>query len=305
MMTKLLEHVRFEGRRTTSSARILGSSGQIGRHSQLAKRSEAALQADEHELIELLFSHLGLQVTDFREAPLKRRLHAVLRALRCDTVDHAIERVTRSEASAQRALAALVIGHTLPFRDVEVFRHLADSVVPQLGPVPRVWSIGCSRGLELLSVALLLDRQRADSAILRGSDCRAPGPWLGGAIVQDFIEAIPCEFVDPGRDLRAWATRKMAAIDWRVEDVFATREHYNWDLVLCRNVSIYLKPAAADRLWQLIARALAPGGFLVTGKAEHPSLPREFRRVAHCIYQHQRDVPAGKPSDPMSGGGRL
>jgi len=45
------------------------------------------------------------------------------------------------------------------------------------------------------------------------------------------------------------------------------------DLVLCRNVVIYFERATQDRVFELFAGALAPGGYLILGKVESLSGP--------------------------------
>jgi chemotaxis methyl-accepting protein methylase len=56
-----------------------------------------------------------------------------------------------------------------------------------------------------------------------------------------------------------------------------------WDLILCRNLAIYLEPVAAEVLWMRLAEAIAPGGYLIVGKAEKPRVS-SLRRVAPSIY---------------------
>ena len=46
-----------------------------------------------------------------------------------------------------------------------------------------------------------------------------------------------------------------------------------WDLVLCRNLAIYLTAAARDALHARLAGALAPGGVLLLGRSERIADP--------------------------------
>jgi chemotaxis methyl-accepting protein methylase len=70
-------------------------------------------------------------------------------------------------------------------------------------------------------------------------------------------------------------------------DVLAADLTGAWDVILCRNMTIYLEEAAARELWDRLARHLAPGGLLVTGKAEQPGAALRLRGVSTCIYQKQ------------------
>jgi chemotaxis protein methyltransferase CheR len=46
-----------------------------------------------------------------------------------------------------------------------------------------------------------------------------------------------------------------------------------WKLVLCRNVAIYLTPAAKEELQELLARSLAREGILMLGRSERITAP--------------------------------
>lgn len=288
----LLEHVRFEGRKPRNPTRSAPAPPPVAAGRRAAKRRYRPLTLIEEQLLAAILKPVGVDARHYRSGPMQRRLSAVLRALRCSTPEEALALVTSKEPLARKALDALVIGHTAAFRDTEVFHALRSFVLPSLKPGPlRVWSIGCSRGLELMSVAMLLaEREQLAGSCLRGSDCRLRGAVHDQALAADFLAAIPPEFAH----LRLLATvqeitRWARTIEWRAEDVLSQTFNERWDVVLCRNVSIYLQPEAAGRLWNTVISALEPGGILVTGKAERPGDRTHLRRLASCIYKRNEE----------------
>jgi hypothetical protein len=52
-------------------------------------------------------------------------------------------------------------------------------------------------------------------------------------------------------------------------------------------VAIYFDSHAASQLWERLVDSLAPGGVLVTGKAEKPSANLPLTRLAKCIYRRK------------------
>ena len=72
---------------------------------------------------------------------------------------------------------------------------------------------------------------------------------------------------------------------WRVGDFGAYREAEGWDLILFRNVAIYLKPDYANTIWQRFDHLLNPGGLVVTGSAERPPESLLWKRESPCIYR--------------------
>lgn len=255
--------------------------------------STVALAGDEARLCETILAHAGIAARDLRPAPLARRLHAVLRALRVRDAQQAIALVDTSPDAHRRALSTLLIGHTLPFRDESVFGSLRRFIVPRLDARPRVWSLGCSRGLEMLSVSLLLAERGLAPSAMRGSDLRAIDPLRDVHLARDFTAGIPPDMAElAARATPEWIRAQVQAIDWRRENVLDAAFEGTWDLILCRNLAIYLEAESAGRLWRRIAAALKPGGFLVVGKAERP-IVAGLHRCGPCIYKRPRQAVTG------------
>ena len=247
------------------------------------------LSPDGESFLRWLLSRAGLRFDDYKPETLARRLPATLRALRAASPAHARSVLQRSPDASSPALDALLIGVTGFFRDETVFDSLARRTLPDLlarasqGSAARplrVWSAGCSDGAELYSVAILLAESGALAAgvELLGTDCRPDAIARASAGVFDAqaLKAVPQPLLDryfePDGPRHRVRPALRAATTWRLGNALAGRapEPGAWDLALCRNLAIYLQPAAAAGLWASLAAALRPGGLLVLGKAERP-----------------------------------
>lgn len=224
-----------------------------------------------------------------------RRVPACLRVLRAGSIAEAHERLDKHPEMMARALDALLIGTTDFFRDRPVFDTLQDSVIPDLlerTRHPRVWSAACSDGAELYSVAMTfaLFGELKEGQFL-GTDCRRQ--VVDQARRGQFAWPRMCGIREPqrslfttrhaGQDAGGISPEIRRAIRWRTADVLADEPGGPWDMILCRNLAIYLDPGAVSRLWQTLADALAPGGILVVGKAEKPGVPG-LRKLHPSIY---------------------
>ena len=285
---------------------------------------EPALTEDEESFLYGLFAHVGLGLRHYKPETLHRRLPACLRALRAANVSHARSVLQRNPHLAWRAVGAIVIGVTSFVRDPPVFAALRRKVLPALlasngGRPLRVWSVGCSDGAELYSVAMLLDacgaldgdRRRCE---LLGTDCRpeAIARAAAGAFDPPALRGLPNEFARryfafDGVQYRIDPALQDAA-RWRVADALdpASTPPGAWDLVLCRNVIIYLQPSAAASLWATLQSALRPGGLLVLGKAERPVGVRGLRPAGPwpCVYRRDMESEEfrGPPQFAQPGG---
>jgi chemotaxis methyl-accepting protein methylase len=144
----------------------------------------------------------------------------------------------------------------------------------------------------LYSVAMMLSEMGAiERCELLGVDARpsaVAAARAGSYAIEELREVDPllreryfrihgaCASIEP---------RLRARTCWQVADICATDLGGAWDLILCRNVTIYLEDEAADGLWRRLVDQLLPGGFLITGKAEQPPSDLPLRRLAPCIYR--------------------
>ena len=234
----------------------------------------------------------GLNPLLYRSAPLVRRLHACLRVLRVDTCSAAEQLLAAKPDLISKALDSLLIGTTELFRDPSVFAQLEQEVLPDLlqrPSPPRIWSAGCSEGAELYSVAMLLAKLGGLSgSLLVGTDCRQEaierakrGIYLPSERGLPANASGHCRELSDGRLAVSHELRQ--TVTWEQSDLLESRSQGTWDLILCRNLAIYLEPIAAEMLWMRLAEALAPGGYLIVGKAEKPRVP-SLRRIAPSIY---------------------
>lgn len=242
-----------------------------------------------------LLGRVGLDCAAYRPAAMQRRLPACLRQLRVNSPAAARELLERRPELAPLALNAVLIGVSDFFRDEAVFAFLGEQVLPELlrerGRL-RICSAGCSGGQELYSLAILLaELEGLHLADLLGVDCRpaAIARAAEGVFSNDELDGVSSRRLarffrsEEGR----WAVRPelRRRLRWRVADLLSFEAGAGWDLVFFRNVAIYLEDEPLAHVWARLADALAPGGFLVTGRAERPPAELPFRRVVPCIYQ--------------------
>lgn len=235
----------------------------------------------------------GLDPANYRAAALQRRLPACLRQLRTQSPEAARRLLEQEPRLLPFALSTVLIGVSHFFRDAAVFENLERKILPALlasrGRL-RICSVGCSRGQEPYSIAILLAELGAlHRCELIGSDCReealraaARGAYSAGDVAALSPSRL-ARFFTPAGDEWTISNELRDAVSWRKSDLFSDDAPV-CDLVLCRNVVIYLRDASAARAWQMLHRRLRPDGILVTGKAEKPPASAPFARVAPATY---------------------
>jgi chemotaxis methyl-accepting protein methylase len=256
------------------------------------------LSEEQAAFVDWLFRQAGLDAGAYRPETLRRRLPSCLRGLRARSLAEARRALEHHPALLTEAVGTLLIGVTAFFRDPAVFDALAADVLPGLLRARsglHVWSAGCSDGAELYSVGMLIAEQGAlAGSHLLGTDCRPEAIHRARA---GLFDAASCKGVPPrllarhftaeGPDWRVAAPLR-AALRWRAADVVQAQEPGVWDVILCRNTTMYLRAEAAGLLWQKFEALLRPGGVLVLGKAERPVGARRLAPAGPCLYRRVR-----------------
>ncbi len=210
------------------------------------------------------------------------------------------------EDELQRLATDLLINVTSFFRDPKVFDVLTQTVIPDLvrshsidQPL-RIWIAGCSTGEETYSLAMLFREEitaakREIKLQIFASDVDADAvatardglyPETIGA---DVSSARLTRFFSKD-DSGYWILPELrATIVFAVQDVLADPPFSRLDLISCRNLLIYLRPEAQEKVISFFHFALREGGILLLGSAETiGSANGRFEVIAKAerVYRH-------------------
>ena len=220
----------------------------------------------------------------------------------------------------------LLIPVTRFFRDTEAFEVLREQALRPLvraraaNPTEpfRVWIIATATGEEAYSITMLLLQLIAEHApglALKVFATDVEPAYIERAATGRYHES---DLADVPEALRArWFTR-LDNGQWQVRpelrqrivfsrhDVLVDAPFTQLDLVTCRNLLIYLRPAAQDRAIRRMSYALRPGGILFLGTSESPTAAAgnyEAIDARQKIYRLQRRTPTLPPEDLLAGRG--
>ncbi|WP_454866021.1 CheR family methyltransferase [Pseudomonas umsongensis] len=186
-------------------------------------------------------------------------------------------------------LGDMLIGVTNFFRDREAFEALEREVVPSLvkslrDSQPhreeiRIWSAGCSTGEEAYSVAILVSDQLALEATAAkvqvfATDIDERAIAVGrrglypGAIITDVPpQRLRQHFIKEGQNFRVHKEIRDKVL-FAKHSLLQDPPFSQMDLIVCRNLLIYLDRDVQRTLYEMFHFALRPGGFLFLGASE-------------------------------------
>jgi len=235
----------------------------------------------------LLEARTGQQLTMSRRWRIETALAALLRERAIPTLDELITILVmgREPSLATQVVEALLNNETYFFRDRTPFDLLGKATLPKLiqrrqSKRLRIWSAGCSTGQEAYSLAMLFAE---DPLRWAGWTIDILGTDVSESAVRRAREGVYSQFeVQRGLGINqmirwfeetdnGWRAveplRRM--VRFQVQNLLEPAPHPGqFDIVLCRNVLLYLNAERRGLIFDRIAEAMEPDGWLMLGAGE-------------------------------------
>jgi len=236
----------------------------------------------------LLEARTGQQLTMSRRWRIETALASLLRERGIVSLDELITILVmgKEPSLSQKVVEALLNNETYFFRDRAPFDVLQRHALPDLARRRektrrlRIWSAGCSTGQEVYSLAMLFAEEpenwRGWTVDILGTDVSTScidrarnGSYTQfevqrGLGINQMIKWFE-ECADGWRAVEA--LRK--PVRFQVHNLLEPAPHPgDFDIVLCRNVLLYLSPEKKTLAFERIAGAMAEDGWLMLGAGE-------------------------------------
>ncbi len=245
------------------------------------------LESATKKIFVLLRSQTGHDFSQYKPSTVHRRIERRMAVHQIESMESYVQLLQQRPEEVDALFGDLLIGVTNFFRDPAVFTALEEQVVPRLfagkssDGIIRVWSAGCSTGEEAYSLAILL--QERMEAIKQGFtvqvfatdiDRRAIATARQGlypaSIAADITSERLARFFTLEADGSAYRVHKgiRDMLVFSEQDLIKDPPFSKLDLILCRNLLIYLGTELQKRLLPLFHYALRPGGCLCLGTSE-------------------------------------
>ena len=236
----------------------------------------------------LLEARTGQQLTMSRRWRLETALSSLLKERGISTLDELITILVmgREPSLSNKVVEALLNNETYFFRDRAPFDLLSRHALPLLRERRErkrrisIWSAGCSTGQEAYSLAMLF-AQKPD--LWHGWTIDIMGSDVSGAVVDRArngsytqfevqrglgINEMVRWFEETGDGWRA-VEQLRRMVRFQVHNLLEQPPHPGtFDLILCRNVLLYLNADTRAQAFERLTNALAPDGWLMLGAGE-------------------------------------
>ncbi|MBD3242619.1 MAG: hypothetical protein GF331_18660, partial [Chitinivibrionales bacterium] len=309
-------------------------------------REEGFSSNDLEAILRFLRSRRGHDFSSYKRSTIERRVQRRMSVHGIVKAPDYLSFLHENSQEAQLLFQELLISVTSFFRDPEAFAVLQDKYLPPIieqWPEDRefrVWDAGCATGEEAYSIAIVIDeiRRRLNKSFdirIFATDLDAQaveqarrGTYPASIAVDLSPERLQRYFV--GEDTHSYTIRKEIRdmMIFAQQNMLSDPPFVHLQMVVCRNVLIYLQTNLQERLLPLFHHALAPDGLLFLGSSESVGAENRlfetldtrwkiFRRTnvatelpelpitMKAARQPEQEQPAPAPSGPPRATGRL
>lgn len=266
-----------------------------------------------HTILSVLHDQFDYDFSDYKRPTLLRRTQRRMSLRNVDEFD-AYAKLVREDAQEAAALYRdLMINVSSFFRDPKAWEELGKQVIEPLvarhenGDDIRVWSAGCATGEEAYTIGMVL----LEKIELSGKRIR---PQIFATDVSDSL-AVARAGVYPQTIEAQLSQERLAKFFTKRESTYEVKKHLRdlvvfarhnvisdppfsrMDMIVCRNLLIYIEPDTQRKILGMFNFALRDGGTLFLGSAETIGTQGELFEPISApwrIFRARRVVHAGR-----------
>lgn len=249
-------------------------------------------------LISKILKLTDIDLSHYKSNQMRRRLEHFMSNLNFQDVISFCSSLEHNPAMVERLKDFLTINVSEFFRDPKYFNLLMTDVLPAMLKARtrlNIWSAGCSNGVEPYSVAMILNylaplsRHRilaTDIDLKCLERARNGGPYRAAEVRNAPREFLDKYFVIADDGYRV-AEEIRQSVVFKQHDLLKDFIGSGFDLIICRNVLIYLTEEAKCQLLQRFHCALKENGILFLGATEIILDPAHFGFTLYhtCFYR--------------------
>ncbi|OLS16177.1 MAG: chemotaxis protein CheR [Promethearchaeota archaeon CR_4] len=242
------------------------------------------------QILTFLQRTIKLNVQCYRDSYVRRRVEAIMSRLSLETYKQFQQWLYSPLFDKNVFIKGLTINVTEFFRDIGPFRYLEMKILPELLDTKlrqgeetlRIWSAGCATGEEPYSLAIILDW------ILQRKNLKAR---IAAKIIATDLDPIPinvgikgCYSLQQLKNISQESLRRnfdhlfgdkyaikphlKEYVDFQQHDILSGQKNGVYDIIICRNVLIYVNKDDQITILKLFWESLNVPGYLILGKTE-------------------------------------
>ncbi|MEX0619775.1 MAG: CheR family methyltransferase, partial [Pseudohongiellaceae bacterium] len=271
------------------------------------------------KILSQIRARTGHDFARYKKSTILRRIQRRMQIQQLDTPPEYLDLLRNDGREVKQLSEDLLSTVTQFFRDPEVFEYLEHQIISPLfaGKTEtdhvRVWSVGCSTGEEAYSLAILLAEAAGTMESPSGIQVfatdlheksleRAREGFYPETIASDVTQERLERFFTRGGNGHRASRELREMVVFASHDLLTDPPFTHLDMIVCRNLMIYLEREIQQEVLKVFHYTLEPDGILLIGNSESVSPSDLFvaERGNLGVYRRQNPSPSSqKPGSPL------
>jgi len=293
------------------------------RHARVIAKTERPLEEKDQSALEkvliLLRTKTGQDFSMYKKNTVYRRVERRMSIHQIDRIAAYARYLQENPQEVELLFKELLIGVTSFFRDPAAWEQLRKEAISALlanrrtGGVLRAWSAGCSTGEEAYSLAITFKEALDELKLKEGFslqifatdldrdaiDKARRGVYPANIAADVSPERLKRFFVQDGNGYRAGKEIR-EIVTFATQNLIMDPPFTKLDILICRNLLIYLTPELQKKLLPLFHYSLNPGGVLFLGSAETVSAFTDLFAPLNAKERLFRRRESVLPTEPLA-----
>ena len=256
--------------------------------------------ADYKEFITNVYHKLGIDLSLYKEAQMRRRLTSLRNKRGYRSFSTYFKAIQTDHELLREFLNRVTINVTEFYRNPKRWEVLRDKVIPELikqNNSLNIWSAACSSGEEPYSLAIMLNEHFSHvKASILATDIdetilnRAKEGKYSEADLKNVSEQEKKKYFTFKDDTYQVNLSLKRNITFKKHDLLIDRYPSRMDLIVCRNVLIYFTDEAKEEIYQRFSETLRKDGILFVGSTEQIFQPQNYGLQLYDTFFYQKII---------------
>lgn len=256
---------------------------------------------DYHHFIHKIHKSIGINLSLYKEAQMKRRLTSLRNKRGYDNFNSYYRAIMQNETLMDEFINRITINVTEFYRNPKRWDILHKKILPiiiESKSTLNIWSAACSTGEEPYTVAMLMQKHfPMISTKILATDIDEVALELAkqGIYKEDSLKDLPSyykkEYFKQKNGLYHINPSIKQKVTFKKHDLLQDPYPKRQDLIICRNVLIYFTDEAKNSVYKNFSHSLIDDGVLFVGSTEQIFNPKDydFHVLETFFYQKRKE----------------
>src|SRR5690625_1241354 len=257
------------------------------------------LVGEYHTFVTKMNEKIGIDLTFYKEAQMKRRLTSLRNKRGYSSFDSYYKALTEDEELLEEFIDRMTINVSEFYRNPKRWDILREKVLPKLIDKKQrltIWSAACSTGEEPYSLAIMLQEHFPNvqaSIIATDIDEKVLNKAKEGSYNEQALKSLPKAKKSKYfmyKNNKYYVDEKLKKyITFKKHDLLKDAYPKDVDLIVCRNVLIYFTDEAKDLIYKRFSESLVSKGILFVGSTEQIFNSNDYQLTLYDTFFYEKD----------------